>query len=87
MWHDVLSHLVGLPNVYMESSLSYSYIKPELAEKIIRQHGHKKIFFGSDYPFSDIAQSLHAAQKVEFLSAEERDDILGNNAAEFFAGL
>ena len=52
---------------YMESSLSYEYIKPELAEKIIRRHGYKKIFFGSDYPFGDIARSLHAARIVDFL--------------------
>jgi predicted TIM-barrel fold metal-dependent hydrolase len=86
MWEDVLHHVAGIPNVYMESSLSYDYIKPELAEKIIRRHGYKKIFFGSDYPFSDIAQSLHAARMVDFLSPEERDDILGNNAEQFFAG-
>ena len=72
MWDEVIRHLVGLPNVYMESSLSYEYIKPEVAEKIIRLHGHKKIFFGSDYPFGDIARSLSAARMVGFLTAEER---------------
>lgn len=84
MWDDVLTHLAGLPNVYMESSLSYTYIKPEVAEKIIRLHGHKKIFFGSDYPFGNIAQSLRAAGMVDFLSVDERDDILGHNAEQFF---
>lgn len=85
MWEDVLTHLAGLPNVYMESSLSYEFIKPELAQKIISAHGHEKIFFGSDYPFGDIARSLSAARRVGFLSAEERDDILGRNAERFFA--
>jgi len=85
MWKEVLSNLAGLPNVYMESSLSYQYIKPQLAEKIIRLHGHKKIFFGSDYPFDDIASSLDAARTVDFLSADQRDDILGRNAAQFFS--
>ncbi|MBM4310676.1 MAG: amidohydrolase [Deltaproteobacteria bacterium] len=85
MWDDVLAHLAGLPNVYMESSLSYGYIKPKLAEKIIRTHGHKKIFFGSDYPFGDMACSLSAARTVGFLTPDERADILGRNAARFFA--
>jgi hypothetical protein len=86
MWNDVLSSIAGLPNVYMESSLSYEYIDPELAEKIIRLHGHKKILFGSDYPFGDIGRSLHAARMVEFLTPDECDDILGRNAAQFFTG-
>ena len=85
MWEDVLTHLAGLPNVYMESSLSYEFINPEVAQKIIRTHGHEKIFFGSDYPFGDIARSLNAARMVGFLSTEERDDILGRNAKRFFA--
>lgn len=85
MWDDVLTHLVGLPNVFMESSLSYQYIKPTIAEHIIRRHGHEKIFFGSDYPFGDIAQSLQAARMVAFLSPDERADILGRNADRFFA--
>jgi predicted TIM-barrel fold metal-dependent hydrolase len=85
MWENVLTHLAGLPNVYMESSLSYDFIKPELAQKIIRAHGHEKIFFGSDYPFGDIARSLSAARMVEFLSPDERNDILGRNADRFFA--
>jgi predicted TIM-barrel fold metal-dependent hydrolase len=84
MWEDVLSNLVGLPNVYMESSLSYQYINPHLAEQIIRLHGHKKIFFGSDYPFGNIRSSLDAASTVDFLSSDEREDILGHNAAVFF---
>lgn len=84
MWEDVLQHLAGIPNVYMESSLSYEYINPELAEKIIFRHGYKKIFFGSDYPFGDIARSLQAARMVDFLSPKERDDILGRNAEQIF---
>jgi len=85
MWEDVLTHLAGRPNIYLESSLCYEYIKPDLAEKIIRTHGHEKIFFGSDYPFDDIAASLAAARMVGFLTPDERDDILGRSAEQFFA--
>jgi len=84
MWEDVLSHLAGRTNIYLESSLSYAYIKPRLAEAIIRKHGHKKIFFGTDYPFGDIAKSLEAARMVHFLTQDERDDVLGKNAKNFF---
>ncbi len=84
MWDDVLIHLAGLPNVFLESSLSYDYIKPAVAENIIRRHGHKKIFFGSDYPFGDIARAVYAARNVGFLTEAQRADILGLNAERFF---
>ena len=84
MWVDVYEMLAGLPNIYFESSLSYEYIEPALAEKIIRKHGHDRIFFGTDYPFGDVKTSLAAACSVPFLSDEEKKDILGRNAENFF---
>lgn len=84
MWDEVLTHLAGLGNIFMESSLSYAYISHELAEKIIRSHGHDKIFFGSDYPFGDISGALRSARAVGFLDDNQRADILGLNAFRFF---
>jgi uncharacterized protein len=86
MWQDVFDKLAGMPNVYMESSLSYGFIEPRLAESIIRKHGHEKIFFGTDYPFGDIKTSLAAARSVPFLTEEEKEAILGRNAWRFFCG-
>jgi uncharacterized protein len=86
MWEDVYEMLAGMPNIYLESSLSYEFIKPVMAEKIMRRHGHDKIFFGTDYPFGDIKTSLAAARSVPFLTAEEKEDVLGRNAWKFFFG-
>jgi uncharacterized protein len=86
MWDDVCAMLAGKPNIYLESSLSYEFIKPALAEKIMRKHGHDKIFFGTDYPFGDIKTSLAAARSVPFLTAAEKEDVLGRNAWKFFFG-
>jgi uncharacterized protein len=86
MWEDVYETLAGMPNIYLESSLSYEFIDPALAEKIIRKHGHDKIFFGTDYPFGDVKTSLAAARSVPFLTATEKEDILGRNAWKFFFG-
>lgn len=86
MWEDVYGMLAGRPNVYLESSLSYEYINPGLAEKIIRKHGHEKVFFGSDYPFGDVKRSLAAARAVPFLTSIEKEAILGRNAWKFFFG-
>ena len=84
MWEQACDLLAGLPNIYMESSLSYGFIKPEMAKKIIKKQSHKKIFFGTDYPFGEIKSSLAAARAVPFLSVSEKEDILGKNACSFF---
>lgn len=84
MWDQALEHLAGRTNVYLESSLSYRFIEPEQAQRIIRRHGHRKIFFGTDYPFGDVGHSLAIARTVPFLNNAERTDILGRNAYEFF---
>ncbi len=84
MWEETYEHLVGLKNVYMESSLSYQFIDPDMAEKIIKEHGTNKIFFGSDYPFGSINESVQAANAVDFLSDEEKKDIMGRNAEKFY---
>jgi hypothetical protein len=84
MWEQVYDQLAGMANVYMETSLSYSFISPGLALNIIKKHGHKKIFFGTDYPFAPVGKSLAAARAVPFLSAADKEDILGRNAYDFF---
>jgi len=84
MWDEVHKLLAGMDNIYFESSLSYPFIGPELAEKIIVKHGHEKIFFGTDYPFGSIKDSLNAAKDVPFLTDSQKQDILGRNAHRFF---
>lgn len=86
MWEEVYEMLAGRANIYFESSLSYEFIEPALAEKIIRKHGHDKIFFGTDYPFGDVKSSLASARSVPFLNEKEKEDILGRNARRFFFG-
>ena len=84
MWEEVEEVLAGLPNVWMETSLSYKFISPALAQRIIDKHGHTKIFFGTDYPFAPVDVSLAAARSVSFLSESQKQDILGKNAYRFF---
>ena len=84
VWEETYEMLAGLENIYMESSLSYKFIKPSMAEKIIKKHGHEKIFFGSDYPFASIKESINAAKSVSFLTDDQIKDILGRNAEKFY---
>ncbi|MDX1779278.1 MAG: amidohydrolase family protein, partial [Thermodesulfobacteriota bacterium] len=84
MWNEVITTLAGRKNVFMETSMTYENIPPTIAEKIIRKHNPKKIFFGTDYPFAPIKSCAERAQKVSFLTAEEKEDLIGLNAHRFF---
>lgn len=84
MWSEAATLLAGRENVYMETSMSYEKIPPTWGEKIIRKHGHHKIFFGTDYPFASIKKCLESARGVPFLNEREKEEILGLNALHFF---
>ena len=49
---EVERHLVGLENVYLDTSMSYLFCKPEQTRRIIQNHGHERILFASDCPWS-----------------------------------
>ena len=83
MWDAVDELLAGIENVFMETSLTYENIVPELAKKIIKKHGHNKIFFGTDYPFAPIGKSVKIAKAVPFLSENEKKDIFGSMPSVF----
>jgi len=84
MWDAVYEKLAGTKNVYMETSLSYENIAPDLAQNIIKKHGHNKVFFGTDYPFAPVGRSVKIARAVPFLNNNEKEDILGRNAFKFY---
>jgi uncharacterized protein len=57
---------------------------PREAVDLIREIGVDRVLFGSDFPWYDIAHSVAAVEGLPGLSTEERDAILGANAATFF---
>jgi hypothetical protein len=84
MWPQAEQVLSGKKNVFMETSMTYENIPQELSEKIIRKHGHHKIFFGTDYPFAPVGRCLQNAMKIPFLNEQEKEDIMGLNAHQCF---
>jgi predicted TIM-barrel fold metal-dependent hydrolase len=84
MWTQAAELLAGRENVYMETSMTYEKISPKWAEKIIRKHGHHKIFFGTDYPFAPIKKCIESAMNVPFLNEREKEEVMGLNAMQFF---
>ena len=84
MWDEVTKTLAGRENIYMETSMTYGNILPAVAEKIIRKHGPRKIFFGTDYPFAPIKKCIESARDLSFLTQREQEDLMGENARRFF---
>ena len=84
MWTRAEQALAGKENVYLETSMTYENLPRELAGKIIRKHGHRKIFFGTDYPFAPLKKCLQGAMGVPFLNEREKEDIMGLNAHKCF---
>jgi hypothetical protein len=84
MWDDTAQTLAGRDNVYLETSMTYGRISAFLAETIIRKHHLNNIFFGSDYPFAPIKQSVQSALGTPFVNREEKKALMGLNARAFF---
>ncbi len=70
--------LVGR-DVYLDTSFSIRHIEPDQMLRIIRNHGHKKVLFGSDVPWTSQKKDLKTFLDLE-LTPMEQEDILYRNA-------
>ena len=73
----------GNKNVYYDTSSALVYKEPEVFERLIEKLGHKQIMFGTDYPCTDARRDLERFLRLD-LDESVREDILYNNAIEFF---
>jgi len=79
MWNDSRKYLEG-KNIYMDTSSSLAFLKPEEAVNMIRGHGTDKFLFGTDYPMWDCGEELNRFFNLD-LTEQERSAILYTNAA------
>jgi predicted TIM-barrel fold metal-dependent hydrolase len=79
MWERVAKTLCGLP-IYFDTSYSHSRMIKPLAQRIVEKHGPAKILFGSDLPWSGIAEEIAFVNSLD-LTAGDRDLIMRGNAA------
>jgi len=79
LWHN--------PNVYVDTghlqvtsprSEYYTYLR-----RIVDAGFGDRIMYGSDVGFRDFGSGIEAIQEAEFLTADQKRDILYNNAARF----
>lgn len=78
-WLEVLDHLVGEPNLYMDTAYSHTHIPPSAALEIIRSHGADKILFGSDCPWGNITEEMAFIRRLG-PRPDEEERIFGGNA-------
>ncbi len=78
-WNDVEQYLVGT-DVYIDTSIGFSYYPTEQFLRIVKAHGADKILFGSDAPWSNAEQELDVLRSLP-LSQDEKEAILHKNAA------
>ena len=77
---DKVECLKDLPNVYFDTSSSLFFLDKAKASELIHRFGHKRYFFGTDFPMWRADEELKRFLALD-LTEEEREDILYNNAA------
>jgi predicted TIM-barrel fold metal-dependent hydrolase len=79
-WDDVERFLVG-EDIFLDTSYSLHKMDREQFIRIVSQHGHEKILFGTDSPWGDQSTELERLRNIG-LPEDVRDAILGGNAAK-----
>ncbi len=79
-WDDVEKYLAGT-EAYFDTAMGFEFFPEEQFLRIAKKHGADKILFGSDSPWSNAEYEI-ARIKALPLSQEEKDAILGGNAAK-----
>ncbi|MGI6154201.1 MAG: amidohydrolase family protein [Christensenellaceae bacterium] len=81
MYDDVERYLVGLPNVYLDTSMCSRFCPPEQLLRIINNHGAEKILFATDCPWNLPEQELEILESIG-LTDEQKSLIYYKNAAK-----
>lgn len=78
VWDDVEKHLVGTPLMF-DTAYVIDFIEKEQLLRIIKNHGSKKILYGTDSPWE---KQCRAAEVIKGLpiTDEEKDEIFYKNA-------
>ncbi len=77
-WDEAKECLIG-KNIYIDTSSSTRFLKPDDAKSIIRAHGADKVLFGTDYPLSDHEFEFDCLKKLN-LTKDEYENIYWKNA-------
>ena len=82
-WDDVERDLAG-SNIYLDTSMGFSYYTKEQFLRILAKHGADKILFASDAPWSCAQTEMEVIRSLP-LSQTDIDALLGGNAQRILA--
>lgn len=77
-WEEVYELLAG-EHVYFDTSFTFDYIEQEMFLKILKKHGHEKVLFATDSPWSNAKKAIEVVRDMPLLESEI-EDILSKNA-------
>lgn len=79
--------VVGLPNVYLDTSWppGVGSVEPARVRPLIERHGLDRVLFASDWPMADPAADIAAIEALGF-SDDETAAILGGNFERLLGG-
>ena len=78
VWDDVEKYLVGTP-VYLDTAYTVDFIEKEQLERIIKNHGSKKILYATDSPWEAQGHAKGVINSLS-LSDSEKNNIFYQNA-------
>ena len=76
-WQDA-GECKDCPNIFFDTSSSLFVLQPEEAAKMIREFGHERFLFATDFPMWDHSEELARFMAIP-LTEKEREDIFANN--------
>lgn len=79
-WEEVYELLAG-EHVYLDTSFTFDFIEQDMFLKILQKHGHEKVLFATDSPWSDAKKAVEIVRNMP-LSQNVIEDILSGNAGK-----
>lgn len=84
MWEDVLEHVAGIENVYLDTAMLATYCKDiNIIYKILNKHPIDNVMLGSDCPWENPESSVEFIHKLQ-ISDDSKDKIFYRNALSFY---
>ena len=83
VWEEAVRTLSSFPNIWVDTSSSLYWLKPEQAREYIRAYGSKRVMFGTDYPFWPQDWEINYLLGLG-LEPEEVEDVFWRTCAQLF---
>jgi len=80
-YDDTETYLLGT-DIYLDTAFVLRLMKKELLARFFSKHPIERFLFGTDSPFTDQSTELNYFTGLPFLTQDEKDKILSQNAAD-----